>query len=242
MNNIQTSTSPSSTDVHLVLNVLNTPVKVKPEFLANLLALWAGMTWLSGRKHPERHFPVRLLAGALSAFVLILSDVGHAFAHTISARFAGAPMDEIVLSSGMPRTVYYEDDVPPHAHRMRAMGGPLFSVLGLGISLLVRSLVPRHSIAREVADWSSVGHGLILTGSLAPLPIVDGGSLLKWTLVDRGRPPAQADQIVKQAGIATGVAATGAGVMFATRRRWLPAVGLIAAGAVAIGAALGKIR
>jgi hypothetical protein len=80
---------------------------------------------------------------------------------------------------------------------------------------------------------------LILTGSLAPLPIFDGGSLLKWTLVDSGRTPTEADQIVKQAGLATGVAATGAGVMFATRRRWLPAVG---AGMVAIGAALGKIR
>jgi hypothetical protein len=151
-------------------------------------------------------------------------------------------MDEIVLSSGMPRTIYHEDHVPPRAHRMRAMGGPLFSALGLGISWLVSALTPRNSLAREVTDWSSVGHGLILTGSLAPLPIVDGGSLLKWTLVDRGRTPAQADQIVKQAGIATGIAATGAGAMFATRRRWLPAVGLIAAGMVAIGAALGKIR
>jgi hypothetical protein len=223
-------------------SILDTPVHVKPGFLANLLALWAGMTWLSGKKHPEPHFPVRLLASALSASALILSDVGHAFAHTISARYAGAPMDEIVLSSGMPRTIYYEDHVPPRAHRMRALWGPLFSVLGLGISLLVRSLVPRHSIAREVADWSSVGHGLILTGSLAPLPIVDGGSLLKWTLVDHGRTPTEADQIVKQAGIATGVAATGAGVMFATRRRWILAAGLLAAGMVAIGAALGKIR
>lgn len=50
-----------------------------------------------------------------------------------------------------------------------------------------------HSMPCEVADCSSVGHGLILTGSLAPLPIVDGGSLLKWTLVERGRTPAEAD-------------------------------------------------
>ena len=71
------------------------------------------------------------------------------------------------------------------------------------------------------------------------MPIVDGGVLLKWSLVEGGRTPAEADKIVKQAGIATGVAATGAGVVFATRRRWLPAVG---AGMVAIGAALGKIR
>jgi hypothetical protein len=237
-----TFTSPPFGEMGPMFKILNTPVVVKPGFIANLLALWAGMTWLSGRKHPGRNWTVRLLAGALSASALILSDVGHAFAHTISACYAGAPMDEIELSSGMPRTIYHEDHVPPRAHRMRAMGGPLFSALGLGISLLVRSLVPRHSIAREVADWSSVGHGLILIGSLAPLPIVDGGSLLKWTLVDRGRTHAQADQIVKQAGIATGVAATGVGVMFATRRRWLPAVGLIVVGMVAIGAALGKIR
>jgi hypothetical protein len=241
-NNIHASTSPTSTDVQPMFNVFNTPVRVKPGFLANLLALLAGMTWLSGRKHSERHLPVRLLAGVLSAGVLILSDVGHAFAHTISARFAGAPVDEIELSAGMPRTIYHENHVPPRTHRMRALGGPIFSALGLGISLLVRAFLPRNSMAREVADWSSLGHGLILVGSLAPLPIVDGGSLLKWTLVDRGRTPAQADQIVKQAGIVTGVAATGAGVMFATRRRWLPAVGLIAAGMVAIGAALGKIR
>ena len=108
--------------------------------------------------------------------------------------------------------------------------------------MLVRSLAPRNSMAREVADWSSVGHGLILTGSLAPLPIVDGGSLLKWTLVERGRTPTEADQIVKQAGIAAGFAASSAGVMFATRRRWLPAVGLIAVGLVSVGAATGKIR
>ena len=74
------------------------------------------------------------------------------------------------------------------------------------------------------------------------MPIVDGGVLLKWSLVEGGRSPAEADQIVKQAGIATRVAATGAGIMFATRCRWLPAVGLMGAGMAAIGAALGKIR
>jgi hypothetical protein len=180
--------------------------------------------------------------GALSAFALILADVGHAFAHVISARYAGAPMDEIKLSSGMPRTIYHHGDVSPRAHRMRALGGPVFSTLGLVISLLVRAFVPPNSMAREVVNWSSVGHGLILAGSLAPLPVVDGGSLLKWTLVEGGRAPAQADQTVKQAGIATGITAASAGIMFATQRRWLPAMGLIAAGTVAIAAALGKIR
>ncbi len=143
---------------------------------------------------------------------------------------------------GYARTIYYDNNVPPRAHITRALGGPVFSALGLGISLLMRALLPRSTMAREVADWSSVGHGLILVGSLAPLPIVDGGVLLKWSLVERGRTPAEADLAVKQAGLATGVAAAGAGVMLATRRRWLPALGLIAAGLVAIGTAMGKIR
>ena len=60
--------------------------------------------------------------------------------------------------------------------------------------------------------------------------------------MERGRTPEEADLTVKQAGLATGVAATGAGVMLVTRRRWLPALGLIAAGLVAIFTATGKIR
>lgn len=217
-------------------------VEISPGFYANLLALWSGLSWYSGRQHPERSWPARLLVGALSGFALVLADVGHACAHSISARLAGAPMDRIRLSSGMPRTLYDDDDVPPRAHRMRALGGPIFSALGLVISLLARAVTPRKSMAHEVANWSIIGHGLIFAGSLAPLPIVDGGSLLKWTLVDRGLTPEKADRVVQRAGMATGMAASSAGVALATQRRWLPAAGLIAAGFVAVISSLGKIR
>jgi hypothetical protein len=222
--------------------ILATPIETTPGFYANLLALWAGISWFSGRQHPERSWPTRILAGALSGFALILADVGHACAHSVSARLAGAPMDRIKLSSGMPRTIYDDNQVSPRAHCTRALGGPIFSALGLGVSLLMRALLPHKSMAHEIAGWSYIGHGLILTGSLAPLPIVDGGSLLKWTLVDRGSTPEQADRIVQQAGIATGIAATTAGAALATRRRWLSALGLIAAGIIAIASALGKVR
>jgi hypothetical protein len=237
-----TLTSPPSGEMGSTIKILNTQMVVNPDFFGNLLALWAGMSWLASRKHPAWSWLARLSAGALSAAALVLADVGHALAHTVSACYSGAPMDEIQLSSGMPRTIYYDDDISPRAHRMRALGGPVFSAFGLLISLLVRISFPRNSMARYVANWSSIGHGLILAGSLAPLPIVDGGSILKWTLVDRGRTPKQADQIVKQAGIVTGFTATAVGAGLATRQRWLPAVGLLAAGVIAIGAALGKIR
>ena len=239
---MQFDTAASMDDQSQSVQILNTPAKVAPGFFANLVALFAGMSWYVGIRNPCWGWPVRVITGACSALALILADVGHAAAHAVSARAAGAPMDQIYLSSGMPRTVYYDQAVSPRQHILRALGGPLYSLLGFVLSQAVHSLLPRGSAAREVAGWSSVGHGLIFAGSLAPLPIVDGGSILKWSLVESGKAPSEADQIVAQAGIATSVAAGAAGAGFAARRRWLPAAGLLAASIIAVAAAKGKIR
>jgi hypothetical protein len=225
-----------------MLRVLDTPVEVAPGFFFNLLAIWTGMIWIMARKHPHWDRFSQVLSGALAGIALVFADVGHAFAHTFSARAAGAPVDQVRLSSGMPRTLYHDQSVSPRTHILRALGGPLFSILGFVLSLVMRALLPRGGIPRAVADWSSVGHGLILTGSLAPLPIVDGGSILKWSLVESGKSSGEADQIVQQAGVASGLGAAAAGAAFAARRKWLPAAGLLAAGIVAIAAAMGKIR
>jgi hypothetical protein len=190
-----------------------------------------------------------MLVGLLSTLVMMVADLGHAMAHIFSARYAGAPMDEILLSEGMPRTLYYNNDVPPRVHRLRALGGPIYNVVGLAISCLLRFLAPPGSWVREVAGWSCLGHGFILGGSLFPLPVVDGGSVLKWTLVERGRTPEQADEIVRQVDLSLGTALTATGVALAAAgrqqtaaRRWLPVLGLLAAGAIGIAAGRGKIR
>lgn len=225
-----------------LFTIWDTPVKVKPAFLVNVLGLWGLLSWLSGRRHRERPWPVRVLVGALSTLALLAVDVGHAMAHILSARYADAPMDEILLSEGMPRTVYYDNDVAPQVHRMRAVGGPIYSAVGLLASLGLRRQAPRGSIGHEVASWAALGHGLILAGSLAPLPMVDGGTLLKWALVERGQTPEEADEVVKQASLSTGAAAVATGAALATKRRWLPAMGLMGAGLLAIAAALDKIH
>ena len=232
-----------------VFAVGGTAVRVKPAVLANLLGLWGFAAWLAGRGHPGRPWSLRLLAGLLSTIAMMVADFGHAMAHIVSARYAGAPMDEILISEGMPRTLYYDNDVPPSAHRMRALGGPIYSAMGLALSCLARSLAPHGSLVREVAGWSCLGHGFILGGSLIPLPIVDGGSVLKWTLVEQGRTPEQADEVVAQVDLSVGAALTATGVALAATsrqespaRRWLPALGLVAAGAIAIAFGRGKFR
>ncbi|MBC8248234.1 MAG: hypothetical protein H8E90_01025 [Anaerolineales bacterium] len=228
--------------VPTLFTVWNTPIKVKPGVLVNLLVGWIALSWLAGQQLPESSWAARLLVGAISTFALLVADLGHAMAHIVSARYAGAPMDVILVSMGMPRTLYFDNDVSPQTHRLRALGGPVFNTLGLLASLLLRLLTPYGSLARYVVDWSCIGHGMILAGSLAPLPLVDGGVILKWTLVERGRTPAQADAVVRRLDLVIGAVAVTAGVVLATQRHWLLALGLTAAGAIAIGAALDKIH
>jgi hypothetical protein len=222
------------------LIALDTAVVVQPAVLFNLVGLWGLLVWLTGRRHPELPWFERLLVGLLEMFLLLSADLGHALAHTVSARLAGAPTDQILVTAGMPRTLYWNDDVTPRVHRLRAVGGPLFNAVGLLASLLLRSLSGPRSLWREAADWSCVGHGFILAGSLMPLPTVDGGTLLKWSLVEHGRPPAEADVCVRGASLAVGGVASVAGLVAAAGRRWLPAAALAAGGLVAIAAGLRK--
>lgn len=71
----------------------------------------------------------------MGVLLALLADVGHACAHTVSARLAGAPMDVILLGADMPRTLYWNNDVPPRAHIMRSLGGPVYSGVGLLMGL-----------------------------------------------------------------------------------------------------------
>lgn len=234
---------PENNRLPTLLTIGKTAIKADPAVLLNVLGLWGTLTAVAGWERPQRPWSTRLFVGALATLTWLIADFGHAIAHIFSARAAAAPMDEIRISWGMPRTIYYNNDVSPRTHRMRALGGPIFSALGLAITLLVRTLSQSGSLAHEVASHSAIGHGFIFGGCLMPFPIVDGGTILKWTLVENGRTPAAADEIVQKAGLATSAAAAGSGAVLATfRHNRLPGLGLIAAGFLGIGIALRKIR
>lgn len=153
-------------------------------------------------------------------------------------------MDEIQISAeaGMPRTLYWNNEVSPDVHRMRAIGGPIFNLLGLLLSLVIYAAVPGNSIARELAAWSASGHGYLLIMSLAPVPMVDGGTLLKWTLVARGKAVTEADEIVRRVDWVMGIVAGIVGVVLIAMQIWIAGLILMGIGAVVIGIATGKIR
>lgn len=202
----------------VTMEISGTAVKVKATVLIPLVALWGVVTWLGSRRHPTRGLWRGLLIGFTSVIVLLPTDLGHAFAHIVSARYASAPMDELRITAGMPRTLYSNNAVSPDAHRLRALGGPIFNALGFLVSLAIYRVVRPHSIARELAGWSAFGHGLLVIMSLSPLPMVDGGTLLKWTLVARGRDESEADAVVRRIDWGLGILGAVIGVGFIARR------------------------
>jgi deazaflavin-dependent oxidoreductase (nitroreductase family) len=219
------------------------PVKVQPAFWPLPLLVTGVLAWIAGLRRPDRSVFQRLAVGLVALPVALIADIGHAMAHTISARLADAPMDEILLSAEMPRTLYENNNVPPHVHILRSLGGPIFSLICFILSLLWRNLSPRKSISRELAETSAVGHGFILLGSVAPLPMVDGGIILKWRLIQAGRSVEQADRAVQRAswGLGAALLAVGA-VLGISQKRKLVGGGLVAGGLAAIAAGMGWLK
>ncbi|HSB02672.1 MAG TPA: hypothetical protein VLE49_18620 [Anaerolineales bacterium] len=219
------------------------PVVAQPDFWPVPILLTGVLVWVAGLRKPERSWLQRLRVALLAMPVALFAEIGHAMAHTISARLAGAPMDEILLSSGMPRTLYENNAVPPRTHIQRSLGGPIFSLVGFTLSLLWRCMSPAGSLSRDLADASLFGHSVILLGSLTPLPMIDGGTILKWKLVESGQSPEQADQTVRNTNIGLGAGFLGFGALLSLFQKRKLVGGLLAAcGAVGIAAGKGWLK
>ncbi len=215
----------------------------RPDFWPVFILVTGVLTWVAGLRNPQRSWPERLGVGLLAMPVALIADIGHAMAHTVSAKLSGAPMDEIFLSSGMPRTLYQDNTVPPRTHIRRSLGGPIFSLISFTLSLMWRRKSPPGSLSRELAEASLAGHGFILLGSLMPLPVVDGGIILKWILVEAGQSSEQADQAVHKTSLGLGVGLLALGALLGLVRKRKLAGGLLAAGGAAgIAAGIGWLK
>ena len=219
-----------------------TPVKARSGFWLMVVGLWVLLTWLGSWRWPGQSLGAYLLVGAVGVLLAMLADVGHACAHTISARRAGAPMDVVLLGADMPRTLYWNNDVPPRTHIVRSLGGPVYSAIGLLLGIGWLLLTPRETALRYLGEIWTLTNGGIFLAVFAPIPIVDGGVILKWALVLGGRSEAQADELIRRIGLVLGVGFLAAAVIFLLETAWLPGVILLVLGLVVLGATLKIIR
>jgi hypothetical protein len=213
------------------------PIIAQPGFWPIPAIVTIVLAWLAGLRNPGRSWIQCLGIGLLALPVALFADIGHAMAHTISAKMVGAPMDEILLALSMPRTLYQNNEVPPRTHIGRSLGGPIFSLISFLLSYFWRRFSPAGSVRRDLADLSLFGHGFILLSSIIPLPMVDGGVILKWKLVEAGQTPAQAEKMVHRASLGLGAVVLGLGAVlgFIGKRKLVG--GLLAAGGAATVAA-----
>jgi hypothetical protein len=218
-------------------------VVAQPAFWPVLILLMGFLTWMAGKRKPALSWPQRLGVAFLAMPVALFAEIGHAMAHTFSARHAGAPMDEILLSANMTRTLYENNAVPPQTHIWRSLGGPIFSLINFTLSLLWRRFSPHGSLRQDLADVSLLGHSIILLGSIAPLPMVDGGIILKWELVKAGKTPEQADQTVHKVSLGLGAVGLSLGAVIGSIGKRKLLGGLLAAGgAAAVAAGIGWLK
>jgi Zn-dependent protease len=227
--------------------VFGTPIVVKG--VSGLpvleLAAWGILSWVADHKKPGWRRSTWVTAGALTTLILFASEWGHNLAHTAVAQHIGKPVDAIRIFWGTPLLIYYDindQDVSPRQHIQRACGGPIFNALMVPLCYLARNLTREGSLPHYVANFALGTNIFISSAALLPIPGIDGGPLLKWSLVECGQSPQGADETLKKVNLAMG---SGLGIVsglaFKKRRKWLgAAIGAFTLISLAIG--LGLIK
>ncbi len=165
------------------------------------LVLWVIFTRSASRRKPENSRIQWSREGFLKMAVVSGSEWCHNLAHLFASNLIGKPMDKMRIQLGMPRCIYHkinDQEVTPRQHIARSLGGPVINTLLLPLAGITRKITKSDSIIGETATTAFQTNLFLSLVSLLPIPGIDGGPILKWSLVERGKTIAEADQIVQK--------------------------------------------
>ncbi len=189
-------------DIPTILTFNGVPVKARRGFWLVVALVWVILAAIGTWRWPGQSVLAYVLVGGVGTLVGMMVDVGHACAHTIGAKLAHAPTAVVLLGADMPRTLYPDDKMRPSQHIARSLGGPIYSWIGFGIGLLLLRVTAPQTALRYLAEIWTFGNALIGVAIFAPVPLVDGGVIIKWLLVIGGQDEGQADRIVRWLDVA----------------------------------------
>lgn len=223
---------PSKTPAGAMVTIGGIPVSASAGTLPGLLAIALGAYAAARIQRPRWPMLLQWLL-AIAWFALFeVADTLHTLGHIRSARQVGAPMNAIMLTTGVQMTIYHKTDVMPRQHIGRALGGPLAS------GALTMAAFPMYSLFRRVPILSALSeawlltNALILAGALTPTPHFDGASILKWAVAGHTGEEALGDEAVQEAGsLAIGILGVAA-LFLALRGKWRWAAGALAGAAI----------
>lgn len=170
-------------------------------FPLSQLAAWIILTRNTARKKPDRATISWTVEGLLKMVVMLGSEWCHNLAHAFSAKAVGKPMDQMRIQAGMPRCIYNElndQSVSPRQHIIRSLGGPIFNLIMVPITATLSLISRPGSIVRDTAKTAFQTNLFLSSISLLPIPGIDGGPILKWSLVERGYEIKDAEKVVQQ--------------------------------------------
>jgi len=234
-------------EVTTVGKIFGTPLVVKGRTWLPLVQLiaWPIFAWVAGRQHPERSWLKRWGIGALTMTVVLGSEWCHNLAHAAAARLVGKPMDAIRITWGMPLVVYYDindEDVTPRQHIIRALGGPIFNLSVLPIAQIYRRRAIPGTVTRDVLDAAVNTNAFLPAVGLLPIPGIDGGPILKWSLVESGQTTVEADIMVRKVDGVLGIILAFISVAAFRKRRWVAGCLCVQLAALALSIALGIFK
>jgi Zn-dependent protease len=231
----------------VVGQLFGTPVVVRAWTGLPMLELvaWMILSWVAGKKLPDLPWYKRLYAGAITTIVLLGSEWCHNLAHAAAASRIGKPVDAIRIFFGTPLLIYYDindQQVTPVQHITRALGGPFFNAVMIPFAWLASHYSHDGTLTRYVANFALGTNCFISMVSLLPIPGIDGGPILKWSLVEAGRSAVEADEVVKRVNLVMGSGlSVAAGAAIKKRRKWIAfACATFAVTSLAIGLGLLK--
>jgi len=209
------------------------------------LVLWPLLSWRAGRLAARRSLAERLGIGALETCTVLGAEWCHNLAHLVAAHLVRRPMDALRIVFGMPLCIYYEvdpQDVTPRQHILRALGGPLFNACAAASAWIWRRVSKPGSASHQIAGTTAATSLFILGAGLLPYPALDGGPVLKWSLVERGCSMETAERAVRVAdGVVGAGLLTGAAAARRRGRRGLAAL-LALLGLLGLSYAVGALR
>jgi hypothetical protein len=239
--------TPSKIDPEVVGYVFDAPLVARGWSWIPLaqFAAWLIFSYLTGKRHPDEGWWKRFESGGLMMSSVLGSEWCHNLAHAAAAKWVGKPADEIRIVLGMPLLVYHDIDdqtVAPCQHIIRAIGGPLANIILLAATSFIKRFIKTETIGIEIVDAARNTNFVLLIAGLTPQPWLDGGAVLKWSLVSKGSSLEEAEKTVRKANYAAAAGFSGAAAAAFSRSKkaW---GGLFAGLAVlSLGAASGLLR
>jgi hypothetical protein len=187
----------------MITKLGETPVTIQGPtwFPVVQLVTWGLFARQSKRQNPSCSWLQAGVDGFTKMTVTLGSEWGHNLAHLTASNWIRKPMDEFRIQFGMPRCVYREINdrtVTPDQHIIRALGGPVFNLLVLPFAAAASRITSKGSLAGRTARTALHTNLFLSLVSLLPIPGIDGGPILKWSLVKKGRAAQEADEVVRE--------------------------------------------